>query len=93
MIKQTFYWLLSMTLFISTVHSSERLHRLLTEKEKENCIFVWEEFTEYPFDELIISWNAERPTQGAYLIQVSVLTEEWSPWFDYAFWGTHDQYL
>lgn len=45
-----------------------------------------------PFDELIISWNSQRPHKGHYLIQVSLLVESWSPWFDYAFWGVDSQH-
>lgn len=73
-------------------NASELLHRSLLEWEKENNTFIWEETQLTPFDELIVSWDAERPLNGSYLIQVSLLTSEWSPWFDYAFWGKCDQY-
>lgn len=67
-------------------------HRALLETEKKQDTFIWEETLLCPFNELIISWNAQRPRQGSYLIQVSLFTTEWSPWFDYAFWSRHDQY-
>jgi Peptidase_C39 like family len=44
-----------------------------------------------PFDDLIVSWNAFRPATGKYQIQVSVKTEEWSPWMHYAEWGRDSQ--
>lgn len=81
-----------MTVFFSQAHASELMHRSLLEYEKENDTFVWEETQLKPFDELIVSWDAERPLNGSYLIQVSLLTSEWSPWLDYAFWSSYDQY-
>ena len=68
------------------------MRRLLLENEQKLDVFVWEEIGLAPFDELIVSWNAQRPAEGAYLIQVSVLMGEWSPWMDYAFWGVTEQY-
>jgi Peptidase_C39 like family len=81
-----------MTLLTSQEDANQLKHRLLTKLEKEKNLFVWEETLLRPFDELIISWNAKRPLQGAYLIQASLLITEWSPWMDYAFWGAHSQY-
>ncbi len=43
------------------------------------------------FDELMVSWNAARPTDGAYHFYVSVKTDEWSPWMLYASWGSEGQ--
>ena len=44
-----------------------------------------------PFDELIVSWNADRPSTGNYKIYVSVKTDSWSPWQLYASWGADGQ--
>ncbi len=90
--KKTFFWIILMTILISHIHSNEWMHRSLLEFEKEKNIFFWEETKLNPFDELIVSWDAKRPAQGFYLIQVSLLLTEWSPWLNYAFWGAHDQY-
>lgn len=68
------------------------LHRPLSDSEKNNHTFVWEETEQEPFDELIVSWDAERPKTDSYLIQVSLWTSEWSPWLNYALWGANDQY-
>jgi len=81
-----------MTLLFSQVCGNEVMHRSLLEDEKKNNLFVWEELHLKPFNELVVSWDAERPLQGSYLIQISLLTSEWSPWLDYAFWGPSDQY-
>lgn len=51
----------------------------------------WEQETPAPFDELLISWNAERPAVGAYSLYVSVKVEDWSPWQLYATWGASSQ--
>lgn len=87
-----FFWAILMTILFSQSYASELMHRPLLEYEKTNNSFVWEETQLRPFDELIISWDAKRPLNGSYLIQVSLLMSEWSPWLDYAFWGAYDQY-
>lgn len=51
----------------------------------------WREENLPPFDELMLSWNAARPTQGKLLFYVSVKTEEWSPWLLYSTWGSDGQ--
>ena len=89
---KTFFWTILMTLLTSQLPATELMHRTLLEFEKTNNAFVWEEIQLKPFDELIVSWDAQRPLTGSYLIQVSLWTSEWSPWFDYAFWSVHDQY-
>lgn len=88
-----------MTFFILSIltfqiNASELLHRSLMSHEKESNEFIWEQAEIKPFDELIISWDAARPQNGAFLIQVSIreLNSDWSPWLDYAFWGSSDQY-
>lgn len=88
---KTFFWAIFMIIF-SQACASDLMHRFLLESEKKNNTFAWEETQLNPFDELIVSWNAERPLNGSYLIQVSLFTSKWSPWFDYAFWGAYDQY-
>ncbi|MBA3816442.1 MAG: C39 family peptidase [Parachlamydiaceae bacterium] len=72
--------------------ASQLMHCSLNQSEKESGVFTWEETQLIPFDELIVSWDAQRPIIGSYLIQVSVLIAAWSPWLDYAFWGPNDQY-
>lgn len=91
MFMKTFL-IIFMTAIISQVYSSTLMHRSLSECEKNNNIFVWEETQLNPFDELIVSWNAERPLSGSYLIQVSLLMSEWTPWLDYALWSTNHQH-
>lgn len=76
-----------MSILNSQIFAHQLMHRSLLETEKKEGVFIWEETHLNPFDELIISWNAKRPKQGAYLIQASVFISEWSPWLDYAFWG------
>jgi hypothetical protein len=55
---------------------------------------LWEKTDTMPFDELIVSWNAFRPLQGKYLIEISVRSlksPEWSEWLPYAEWGASHQ--
>lgn len=55
--------------------------------------YMWEAIDLLPFDELIISWNAQRPLKGQYVILASVYIEDhWSSWLLYAVWGDHYQY-
>jgi hypothetical protein len=58
---------------------------------QEQVSYQWEEFDLFPFNELIISWNAFRPEKGKYTIYISVKIEHWSPWLLYAYWGKEEQ--
>lgn len=51
----------------------------------------WKEENLSPFNELMISWNADRPMKGKFLFYVSVKIDEWSPWLLYASWGDDGQ--
>ena len=51
----------------------------------------WREEGLAPFDELILSWNATRPTHGEFCFYVSCKTSSWSPWLLYARWGSGTQ--
>lgn len=74
------------------VASAEVFHFFLDELDltQPECIFTKENVDS--FDELIISWNANRPLCGYYLIQLSAYTDEWSDWMNYAYWGKENQY-
>lgn len=52
--------------------------------------YIWEKET-IPFDELIISWNAQRPQKGHFVFSVSFKKERWSEWLPYAYWGRESQ--
>jgi hypothetical protein len=81
-----------MKLLTSQGYAGEVMYRSLLEDERKCGTFIWEEIGVKPFDELIVSWSAERPVKGSYLIQVSLLTLEWSPWLDYALWSSEEQH-
>lgn len=51
----------------------------------------WKEENLLPFDELMLSWNGNRPVEGKFIFYVSVKTNEWSPWLLYASWGSDGQ--
>jgi hypothetical protein len=51
----------------------------------------WREENIPPFDELMISWNGNRPNSGNFLFYVSVKIRDWSPWLLYATWGSDGQ--
>lgn len=48
---------------------------------------VWHQEITAPFDELLLTWNGARPSQGYYRFFIRVQTAEWSPWIVYADWG------
>lgn len=66
---------------------SEIYHHPIQQQEIESNILCWEVDNSYLFDELLISWNATRPTKGYFSILVSVKTDHWSSFLDYAQWG------
>ena len=52
----------------------------------------WRHSTPTPFNELIVSWNSERPAQGHFAIELSVHSNDaWSPWLRTAEWGASSQ--
>lgn len=59
--------------------------------QKKGGWLEWEETNLPPFSELILSWNATRPTSGQYQFFVSVYASSWTPWLFYASWGSHGQ--
>lgn len=67
--------------------------RLLTDKDhtKKKQSYVYKQDSrKMPFTQLIISWNAQRPTQGHFLFKVRVRdlnTKKWDIWHDVAIWG------
>lgn len=84
-------WIILLMLPICQLWGSEFRHVACVDRNDESQ-FIWEQVNVNPFDELILSWNANRPNEGNYLIQVSLLVDEWSPWLNYAYWGAQDQY-
>jgi len=72
-------------------NASKVFHYQLSINEKKETEILWEQITDNPFNELIISWNAERPQKGYYAIYVSILDTRWSPWLPYAHWGSEEQ--
>ncbi len=54
--------------------------------------YFWEEKEVGSFNELILSWNALRPSSGSYRFFISIYLEEWTPWLFYAEWGSQGQW-
>lgn len=52
---------------------------------------IWENENVPLFDELMLTWNGERPSDGDYRFYISVKTDEWSPQLLYATWGLDGQ--
>ncbi len=91
-----FVFLLTMLSFFN-LKASETFHLEHVQVHSEQESFIWEKKELSPFNELIFSWDAQRPQQGYYLIKVSLLIMNmdragWSPWLNYAYWGAQDQY-
>jgi hypothetical protein len=53
--------------------------------------YTWEMTRTEPFNELIVSWDAERPSEGTLIFFISTLKDQWSDWLPYAEWGADHQ--
>ena len=53
--------------------------------------WTWEQSSQPPFNELILSWNGFRPPIGHWQFFVSLFQENWSCWLSYAEWGNQRQ--
>ncbi len=53
--------------------------------------YVWQQSKTITFNELIVSWNAQRPQAGKYTLLVRVKGKKWSNWIKYAEWGARKQ--
>ncbi len=63
-------------------------HELSDVQKRGDNHIVWTKEATDPFGELIVSWNALRPSQGYIAIWVSVLHHgNWSSWHRLAVWG------
>lgn len=59
----------------------------------QEAYHIWSVSTHDPFNELLISWNALRPSHGHYVILSRLLIEnQWTPWLLYAVWGSTEQF-
>lgn len=67
------------------------LQHRLTQEERSQTTFVWEKDSISPFNDVVIGWNAFRPSYGQYHLSISLKLKEWTPWFSYARWGTTTQ--
>lgn len=76
---------------LQTFDSLTHSHSLQSECEQRS--YTWTILNSSPFDELLISWNAQRPLSGHYVILSRVwIQNQWSPWLLYAVWGSQDQF-
>lgn len=97
--KKTILILFSLFVFMAHISSLQAYmsHMLLTANKSEQHLYEkpikqeWREENLPPFDELMLTWNAVRPTQGKFLFYVSLKTDEWSPWLLYSTWGSDGQ--
>jgi hypothetical protein len=53
--------------------------------------FIWECEPNFPFTELILSWNAMRPEQGKMTFWINVKHHSWAGWQRLAEWGSRSQ--
>ncbi len=74
------------------MQGAELRHHAIPFPLANSISYTWTEERLIPFDELVISWEGERPSQGGYRIAVSIWTCGWSDWLDYAYWGANAQY-
>ncbi|KIC72282.1 C39 family peptidase [Candidatus Protochlamydia amoebophila] len=83
--------LIQFSWIILAFSSSTITHHELQIKDPFQKTYEWE-LEDIPFfNELIVSWNAFRPSQGFYLISTSLYTTQWSAWLPYAAWHKDKQ--
>src|SRR3990167_3386650 len=80
-------FLIHQVIYAHVFHYIPQKEELLTNE------FVWTQEYCDPFDEILLAWNAERPSTGAYIIEISLFTDTWSPWFPYAYWSKDNQHV
>jgi len=66
---------------------ASRFETGLSPKDRQGQEFIWQMKAVRSYDELILSWNGERPKKGKWSFWASVFLEGWSPWIRYAEWG------
>lgn len=82
---------MKISLILSVLALSFNIHLEAHMFHKESIQTDWQEESVLPFDELMITWNAPRPSDGKYQFYVSVKTDEWSSCLLYASWGSDGQ--
>lgn len=76
----------------SHINAPETYHYRLSKADRLSNTFIWEKNHLPPFNEVIVSWNADRPQKGEYSIFLSIKTDKgWSPFMQYAEWSKNDQ--
>lgn len=76
---------------IPTVECIPQVYHHHVESCDSACSYTWEQEACHPFNELIVSWNASRPSCGQYRFLIAVKTENWSDWFPYSVWEACSQ--
>jgi hypothetical protein len=84
-------WYSIVFLLIHAQCSGEVYHNSLSQFERKRPEMIWTKTHISPFDTLLVSWNAQRPLQGAYHIEFALFAQKWSPWFSYAIWSAASQ--
>lgn len=79
------------SMVLATNLSAETLHRELTSSDTKTDTFTWQVPETVPFDELLVSWNAVRPSLGEYAISIKVKCNDWSEELSYAVWAANLQ--
>ncbi len=70
----------------SEVHKKIYSHKdRLKNRETDTIIFQKKEIA--PFTQLVVCWNAQRPTSGHFDIFLRVHSNHWQPWIKIASWG------
>ena len=77
---------------------SEMYKRIFTSQEQHDLYgkhsFIYHRDSVMPFTQLIVSWNAQRPESGEFLLKARVRhadTKKWDTWHTIASWGKHQK--
>lgn len=68
-------------------------HLYKEEVKEAGETYLWRQEELPPFNELLLSWDALRPTKGSFLFQVRICVDSvWSPWLNYGEWSSSTQH-
>ena len=77
--------------FLNLSSHSITLSHYFSLKHVNKNYYIWSQKVDFPFNDLILSWNAFRPTKGQFVFYAGVKHNHWSPWDKIAQWGHNGQ--
>lgn len=87
-------WILTLllTLQVALLSAFSEIHQIALHPLATEERIIWESEEVAPFDEIMLTWNGDRPQVGGFVISIAISSEgEWSPELPYMYWGAEGQ--